>query len=106
MPNCLPFRARRILSIAASSRHNKLDMQRPRGEVGMRPVSTLSIDIWERFTMQRLVIGTCGGVLLVFSLARAQEGKLAVPPQAALSKAEALIQELYKDDFTKAKGDN
>lgn len=56
--------------------------------------------------MLRLVIGTCGGVLLVFGLARAQEGKRAVPPQAALSKAEALIQELYKDDFTKAKGDN
>src|SRR5438034_4621080 len=56
--------------------------------------------------MQRLFIGAGAIFLLVLGMARGQESKLAVPPQPALTKAEALIQELYKDDFSKAKGDN
>jgi hypothetical protein len=37
---------------------------------------------------------------------QAQERKLPVPGAAEISKAESLIQELYKDEFSKAKGDN
>jgi WD40 repeat protein len=55
--------------------------------------------------MQRWIL-TCVFLVPAFGLVRAQESKYAIPSSAALTKAEALIQELYKDEFTKARGDN
>lgn len=52
----------------------------------------------------RLVSPAC--LLVLFgSLVQAQERKLPIPESAEIGKAESLIQELYKDEFSKAKGD-
>src|SRR5688572_763988 len=57
--------------------------------------------------MKRWIL-VVGSVVLCSGLSplQAQERKLPIPGSAEISKAESLIQELYKDEFSKAKGDN
>lgn len=57
--------------------------------------------------MQRRIVAICGIVIvLTFGSVRGQDGKLAPPSSAEIAKADALIHELYKDEFIKAKADN
>jgi len=56
--------------------------------------------------MQRWIVGTAIVIIVSLGAVRGQDGKLPVPSSAQITKAEALIHELYKDEFLKAKADN
>lgn len=56
--------------------------------------------------MQRRRFGIATLLVLICSVIHAQERKQPIPRPGEIGKAESLIQELYKEEFSKAKSDN